>query len=67
MSPLYCIACLKCSHKLEYHFFTLNWEKEIRMYNIKCPGCGAKEWIKLPSAPALKKSGTYSFLEGLKK
>lgn len=39
----------------------------MKMYEIRCPECGAMEWVKLPSTPALKKSGTYSFLEGLKK
>lgn len=44
--PLYEIQCKKCSHKIEYHFFTLDWEKEVRVYKIMCPECGAMEWEK---------------------
>jgi len=55
MSPLYELICKKCSHKIEYHFFTLEWEKEVRMHNIQCIKCGCKEWEKLVSNIAFGK------------
>ena len=61
--PIYRLKCNKCDHETETY---LHNERSIA--TLECSECGVMGlWRKMPTTPALKKSGTYSFLEGLKK
>ena len=63
MSPIFLIKCKKCDKEVEIY---LHNEREIKSYT--CPKCGTKGlWEKLPTSPLLKRDGTYSYLEDLKK
>lgn len=61
--PCWILKCKKCDYKTEIYL-----PNEEAIGSFKCSECGSKGlWRKCPTAPALKKSGTYSFLENLKK
>ena len=61
--PIYSLKCKKCDHETEVY---LHNEESINSF--ECSECGVMGfWSKCPTAPSLKRNGTYSYLEGLKK
>lgn len=61
--PIYSLKCKKCSYETEILLYS-----EDAIKSFECSGCGVVGlWIKCPTAPSLKRNGTYSYLEGLKK
>jgi len=61
--PIYCLKCKKCSYETEILLYS-----EGAIASFKCRGCGVVGlWSKCPTTASLKRNGTYSYLEGLKK
>jgi len=61
--PIFILQCKKCNYETEILLHT-----ERAIVSFKCSECGAKGlWEKCVTAPALKRDGTYSYLENLKK
>ena len=58
MSPIYLLRCRQCKRQREFYLV-----KEDAIKYVKCL-CGAMNMEKMPTAPSLKKSGTYSFNNG---